>query len=1120
MKKLALAVAALATTVTIQAQDQNHNGWPGYSDISDLEASFLAPPSGYGNVPFYWWTGDPLDMERLTEQLELLSDASTSGLCVSYNHTHDKVDPEINAAGHGPCGRVSGGEPRVMSAGWFELWNEFSAECARKGIGLGMDDYVLAWPRNGEFMDSVILAPDLRDYQGMLVLSKLPATQPKPDNALAVFGESGDSTTYICTEPSPWLHPQIGQRFIDAYFSRFESCLSGEGRAAMNYFFQDELQYGLTPRSWSEDMREQFLSRKGYDILPHLGALFIEDASLVDAEAARVRLDYCEVLTQLAEERFFKPIFDWNSSRGLIYGCDNEGRGKNPLQYVDYFRAISWFTAPGNDAPSRGSSFTQTKVSSSIAHLYDRPRTWLEAFHSIGWDANGALLKRQLDHHMIAGGNLLCMHGLYYSTHGGWWEWAPPCFHFRMPYWKHMKLWLKYAERMSFILSQGEHVCDLAVLYPTETMQAFPGTSAGSTFKVTDELSAHGLDYDFIDYQSIQKAVIVDGCLNVSGESYRVLLLVDTKALHAGTLEKIKHFIKTGGLVVAVGEVLPELEELGVTHIDNALQVCGCVSSLISRDFTTSSGQGRVLHRRIGERDVYMVMDVPHGDVMTFRASGRAERWDAMDGSIRALKVESTGTNGSSIVYEGESGEAMLVVFSKGEPCSEVPERNASKTSVTRVDGDWDIEIIPTMNNRWGDFRLPASPGLIGVEAREFSCRPVKAMKGLVFEPEFYGYGPHMLTAVADSGKDLDAIVSSGLDKLDWQPYSWSWQYGVRDNPGGQGWHGLKSKVESRFIILDKGCHQFYKTNVYAPESGKYSAFAEGTEPTVMLLDGKPFRAGEILLEKGWHSLVLAYGNTPYKEYDLSAKRGSFSDGRERSMVVFYPAGTAMPEKKSMYDTVVGSRWYGTPHLEYDICTRSTVWEAAFETAPGTVLMKFPVHGTVRSIMIDGRKNGFRMSSDTVIVEPSVSNPGVSKVLVSYVPEAGYPGAAFFDGPVSMDCRGGRMPEGDWTSRGALGFYSGGVRYSKVVEISGAGSITLDLGEVDATCEIMVNGEFVKALISKPYTVDITEFVKEGPNTIEVLVYSTLSNHYRTIPSPYRGTPRAGLIGPVNIISR
>lgn len=42
------------------------------------------------------------------------------------------------------------------------------------------------------------------------------------------------------------------------------------------------------------------------------------------------------------------------------------------------------------------------------------------------------------DNHHAQDNNLLTLHGLYYSTHGGFWEWAPPCNHFRMPYWQHM----------------------------------------------------------------------------------------------------------------------------------------------------------------------------------------------------------------------------------------------------------------------------------------------------------------------------------------------------------------------------------------------------------------------------------------------------------------------------------------------------------------------------------------------------------------------------------------------------------------------------------------------------------------------------------------------------------
>ena len=111
------------------------------------------------------------------------------------------------------------------------------------------------------------------------------------------------------------------------------------------------------------------------------------------------------------------------------------------------------------------------------------------------------------------------------------------------------------------------------------------------------------------------------------------------------------------------------------------------------------------------------------------------------------------------------------------------------------------------------------------------------------------------------------------------------------------------------------------------------------------------------------------------------------------------------------------------------------------------------------------------------------------------------------------------MPEGDWTQFGALGFFSGAVKYAKDIELRDVdGEVILDLGEVDATCEVTVNGTPVEVLIGEPYRTDITDFVHPGLNRVEVLVYSTLANHYRTIPSPYRGEPRAGLIGPVNIL--
>ena len=56
--------------------------------------------------------------------------------------------------------------------------------------------------------------------------------------------------------------------------------------------------------------------------------------------------------------------------------------------------------------------------------------------------------------------------------------------------------------------------------------------------------------------------------------------------------------------------------------------------------------------------------------------------------------------------------------------------------------------------------------------------------------------------------------------------------------------------------------------------------------------------------------------------------------------------------------------------------------------------------------------------------------------------------------------------------------------------------------------------------MAPPWHFDVTGLLKPGDNRLDVLVYSTLANHYQTIPSRYRGNPEAGLFGPVTLLVR
>ena len=69
-------------------------------------------------------------------------------------------------------------------------------------------------------------------------------------------------------------------------------------------------------------------------------------------------------------------------------GCDHGGRGRNVVEFGDYFRAQRWNQGPGADQPGFGKDLIKAKVASSIAHLYQRPRVWLEGFYG-SWTTPG-----------------------------------------------------------------------------------------------------------------------------------------------------------------------------------------------------------------------------------------------------------------------------------------------------------------------------------------------------------------------------------------------------------------------------------------------------------------------------------------------------------------------------------------------------------------------------------------------------------------------------------------------------------------------------------------------------------------------------------------------------------
>lgn len=110
------------------------------------------------------------------------------------------------------------------------------------------------------------------------------------------------------------------------------------------------------------------------------------------------------------------------------------------------------------------------------------------------------------------------------------------------------------------------------------------------------------------------------------------------------------------------------------------------------------------------------------------------------------------------------------------------------------------------------------------------------------------------------------------------------------------------------------------------------------------------------------------------------------------------------------------------------------------------------------------------------------------------------------------------MELGDWSELDGLACYSGGAWYRCEVETPADPDAELDLGDVAGSAEVRVNGQRAGVLVAPPWKLPVGQLLRAGRNRIEVLVCNTLANHYQTIPTRYRGSPRSGLIGPVRLL--
>ncbi len=863
-----------------------------------LAQQFANPPKEFSPAPIWWWSGDPLEISRLRWQMERLIEGGVYNVVI------------LNLAPTSPLYGSDPDQPPFMSEAWWDIFLGVCEDAKALGMRIWFYDQIGFSGANlqgelvranpaytGQSLESVTA-----EGEGVLELICPPAGEPlaaayilldeggKPDGEpvyLPLHDRALQANTpghkrlrlmYAIQRGFDYYNPQACAALLDTVHGQFE-------RRAEQYFgnvivgsFQDELPTLLT---WGAGFASAFQSMNGYDLRSHLMSLWEGESPQDD----QIRIDYHQVRASLAEKAFFRPFYDWHERHGLICGFDQQGpaRAGEPVGgvrlYANYLETHRWYGAPGSDHHG------EAKIHSSLAHLYDRSRVWIEAFHSSGW---GGTLEETFDWllpWLRAGATLYNPHAVYYSTRGGWWEWAPPSTCWRQPYWRHYPIFSKAVSRLCYLLSQGTHVCDIGVLYPTTTVQsgltvAGPLPYAARANAVYESLVGRMMfldtrtgvldrdrrDFDILDDASIQNGAVVDGSLRIQQECYRVIILPACTAIHPRTAALLSQFAEQGGMLIA-GSVLPDNPHLhSLFESDKAIfvQQPEELPTALERLPRHVEAPVPTLHRRVEGQDVLFVpATFPQASytregvlynwlkldyvfeperyqremkiaVRGFR--GVPQLWDPSTGERRSLPATQTGDT-TEVEIPFDTGPAALIVWSDAE-APQTPRIRPSHV-LLELPEIWTCTLEPTLDNRYGDFSKPDFDGSPPIQTwRLFHRVEMNDEDGLeagwnrdsthdeAWEPvdtTFGLYGWWLGPCPADDLPQPLAEADSYAFE-GWRPAVYSLQRGIYKDPLHQATLGPKGHVPEEFLAFGPvpSNHSVqFRTTFWMPEARK-----------------------------------------------------------------------------------------------------------------------------------------------------------------------------------------------------------------------------------------------------------------------------------------------------------
>ena len=325
---------------------------------------------------------------------------------------------------------------------------------------------------------------------------------------------------------------------------------------------------------WSPLLPQIFRERNGYDLLDSLPGLITGFGQ----NTARIRYDYFQTLSELIRDNYHGACQDWADQHKVNYASAVPVL-RNAHQTRIHLPGSSGGREKIGALEIKGSNGSASvyrwnpKFSASLAHQTKLQRVFNTSYQGTGWSLTLQDMKWIADRLASQGCNLFTAYGFSYTLDGLRKHDTPPSQFHQNPYWKHFRLFADYVGRLSFILSQGQHVADIALLDPVTSLWThlchpdlgwqYVGSDpdekklatrlAGDWTYLMDSLSRMQRNYDCLDPEILGNARVSGGRLKVGSASYEALVIPPIANLEPKAFELIRQFYNAGGKVICLG---------------------------------------------------------------------------------------------------------------------------------------------------------------------------------------------------------------------------------------------------------------------------------------------------------------------------------------------------------------------------------------------------------------------------------------------------------------------------------------------------------------------------------------------------------------------------------------